>query len=89
MKIIIIKARMTHTEADGYVGGVEFEAEGHASAYEITLQSKKGKDWSYALLFRDASGKEEDIFAVEQLIEEDDELFDRLVKAAKDALYAN
>ncbi|RXZ78310.1 hypothetical protein EBB07_27730 [Paenibacillaceae bacterium] len=77
---------MTHSKEDGYVGQVQFNVEGHRDAYEITLQSKKGKDWSYGLHFLDRSGSEEEIFEVEEQLEEDDELFDLLVDAAKQAL---
>ncbi|MDF2671073.1 MAG: hypothetical protein K0R67_3379 [Paenibacillus sp.] len=86
MQVRILEATMSHSKEDGYVGRVLFEAEGHSKAYEMTLQSKSMKDWSYALNFHLESGKEEEILAVEDRLEEDDELFDRLVDAAKDSL---
>lgn len=84
--IEILQARMEHSKEDGYLGHVEFKVEGHEHPYEITLQSPKGKnDWSYALNFLNESGKEEDIEAVEELLEED-EYFDLLVDTAMKAL---
>ncbi|WP_312029592.1 hypothetical protein [Paenibacillus sedimenti] len=83
--IEIMKANLEHSKEDGYVGHVEFTVEGHAFPYEITLQSKSRKDWSYALNFSKESGKEEDIDAVEDLLEED-EYFDQLVDAALKSL---
>nr|WP_175532270.1 hypothetical protein [Paenibacillus sp. yr247] len=84
--IEILKASMEHSKEEGYIGHVEFRVEGHEHPYEITLQSKRGKDdWSYALHFLQESGKEEDIEAVEELLE-DDEWFDKLVDAAQKTL---
>ncbi|MFD0696982.1 hypothetical protein ACFQZT_23210 [Paenibacillus sp. GCM10027628] len=85
--IEILKANMEHSKEEGYVGHVEFTVEGHSFPYEITLQSKSRRDWSYALNFSKDSGKEEDILAVEDLLEED-EYFDQLVDAALNALKA-
>lgn len=86
MNISIKAAAMTHTTKDGYLGHVTFQVEGHKDAYEITLQSDKGEDWNYALNFAEESGSEEDITAVEQVIEQDDEVFDTLLDAAYDSL---
>ncbi|WP_346010324.1 hypothetical protein [Paenibacillus sp. SYP-B3998] len=83
--IEIIKASMEHSKEDGYVGHVEFTVKGHSFPYEITLHSKRNKDWSYALNFKKESGKEEDILAVEEMLEED-EYFDKLVEAAQNTL---
>ncbi|NOV03014.1 hypothetical protein [Paenibacillus planticolens] len=84
--INILKANMEHSKEDGYLGHVQFGVEGHEHPYEITLQSLRGKnDWSYALNFLSESGKEEDIEAVEELLEED-EWFDLLVNAGLQAL---
>lgn len=82
MKWTIIDAEMEHTKEDGYLGKVVFTLEGHRSQYELTLQSKKGNDWSYSLNFTEQSGIEAEIEAAEQRIEEDDDLFDALVDAA-------
>jgi hypothetical protein len=86
MKIAIQKAEMTHSKEDGFVGNVEFLVDTHREPYEITLHSKNMKEWSYGLHFLNASGSEEEIFAVEELIDENDEYFDQLVDAAKAAL---
>lgn len=84
--ITIIKANMEHSKAEGYLGHVQFSVEGHEHPYEITLQSMRNKDdWSYALNFLSESGKEEDIEAVEELLEED-EWFDLLVNAGLQVL---
>ncbi|MDU0200352.1 MULTISPECIES: hypothetical protein [Paenibacillus] len=82
----ILKANMDYSKAEGYLGHVQFSVEGHEHPYEITLQSLRGKDdWSYALNFLSESGKEEDIEAVEELLEED-EWFDLLVNAGLQVL---
>jgi hypothetical protein len=86
MNITIISATMTQNKEDGYLGHVVFQAEGHKHAYEITLQSDKGKDWNYALNFAEESGSEEEITAVEQVIESDDDMFDMLLDAAAESL---
>lgn len=84
--ISIIKANMEYSKAEGYLGHVQFSVEGHEHPYEITLQSMRNKDdWSYALNFLSESGKEEDIEAVEELLEED-EWFDLLVNAGLQVL---
>lgn len=84
MQITILNAEMTYSKEEGYVGKVQFEAEGHSNQYEIALQSKRGtRDWGYGLFFLHESGKEEQLLALEEQLEEDDELFDQLVEAAK------
>ncbi|MED4599839.1 hypothetical protein P9314_03845 [Paenibacillus validus] len=82
MEVNITEASMTHSKEDGYLGRVVFGVTGQQSAYELTLQSKNARDWSYSLSFTASSGKEEDIYVVESRLEEDDELFDALVDAA-------
>lgn len=86
MKLEITAAEMSYSKEDGYLGKVLFTLEGHRSAYEITLQSNKGREWSYSLIFAKESGIEAEIEAAEALIEEDDDLFDALVEAAKSSL---
>ncbi|MEF3302364.1 hypothetical protein [Paenibacillus sp. GYB003] len=78
----ITGAEMTHSKEDGYSGKVRFTLEGHRSAYEVTLLSKKGTDWDYSLSFAKESGSEQEIETAERRLEEDDELFDALVEAA-------
>jgi hypothetical protein len=86
MKLTILDAKMTYSKEDGYVGHVSFQVENHKTDYEITLVSKRGKDWDYALNFLNESGSEEDILAVEEDLEENDEWFDLLVEAARSKL---
>ncbi|TMV48142.1 hypothetical protein FE783_19520 [Paenibacillus mesophilus] len=83
MKWEIIDAEMVYSKEEGYLGKVRFSLEGQRSRYEITLQSKKGNEWSYSLNFTEESGIEAEIEAAEERLEEDDELFDALVEAAK------
>lgn len=86
MNVAIREASMTKDEVNGYVGKVVFEVEGHEAAYEMALQSDKGHEWSYSLLFAGSSGSEEQIEAVDAEIERNDELYERLIDAAVDAL---
>lgn len=86
MNMTVVHARMEWNEAEGYLGQVQFRMEEHQGTYEVTLQSKKGKEWMYALNFADGSGKEEEIMQLEEWLEEDDELFDALIDAARGAL---
>lgn len=88
MEMTILKAIMSHSKEDGYVGKVEFEVAGHKEPYEIALQSKKGQEWSYGLFFLKQPGSEDEILAVEDWLEEDDDAYDQLVQAALDALPA-
>jgi hypothetical protein len=86
MEVQIVSADMEYSKEDGYLGHVAFEVANHKFAYEITLHSKRGYDWDYSLNFLNESGREEDILVVEEALEEDDELFDKLVEAAKSNL---
>ncbi|MFC6331041.1 hypothetical protein ACFP56_00285 [Paenibacillus septentrionalis] len=86
MNVMINHAKMTKSKEDGYVGAVHFEVEGHQQAYEITLHSKRGSDWGYGLFFLEGSGNEEQLLEVEDEIEENDELFERLIEAGLAAL---
>jgi hypothetical protein len=83
MNVEIVEAKMEHSPEDGYLGHVQFTVEGHKKPYELTLQSKRGKEWSYSLNFSGESGGEEEIFLVEEKLEEDDDFFDLLLEAAK------
>ena len=86
MNITINSATMTFTKEDGYVGMVVFSVEGHSHRYEMALQkSQSAKTWAYGLFFHNGSGKEDEILAVEDELEENDELYDRLVEAAENA----
>lgn len=87
MKVQILNASMNYTEEKGYLGHVHFVVEGHKQPYEITLQSDDGKfDWNYAINFSNEPGSEEEILFVDERLEEDDDLFDRFVDAAKQEL---
>jgi len=82
MDIRIIAAEMKTSPEDGYIGNVRFAVEGHPKDYEMTLYSKKGKDWEYGLHFAEESGSDDLIEAVEAYLEENDEAFDAIVDAA-------
>ncbi|MCA0754160.1 hypothetical protein KP806_03815 [Paenibacillus sp. N4] len=86
MNIRVIDAAMTYSKEDGYVGKVQFGVEGHKNEYEIALHSKKGNEWGYGLFFLHESGKEEELLALEDVLEEDDDLFDFLVETAQEKL---
>ncbi|PZD95978.1 hypothetical protein DNH61_11140 [Paenibacillus sambharensis] len=86
MEIMITHAELTHSEEDGYVGKVHLKVAGHKQDYEVALQSKKGKSWSYGLFFLNESGSEDDIFEVEDFLEENDEAFQAVIDAAKNSL---
>lgn len=86
MNFTIQHAEMNYSKEEGYVGKVDFQVENHKEAYEITLYSKKRKDWMYSLHFLNASGSEEEISSVEEWIEENDDFFDQLVEAAVNTL---
>lgn len=83
MNLKVIEASMTHNEEEGFIGRVLFQLGGQPTDYEITFYSQKGKDWGYSLSFGKESGKEEDIVAIEEMLEQDDDLFDSLLHAAK------
>ncbi|MGF9713626.1 hypothetical protein EXW96_09635 [Paenibacillus sp. JMULE4] len=86
MDIQIVKSDMTYSKEDGYVGHVQFTCEGHQAPYEITFHSKNAKEWMYSLNFAKESGPEQEILSLEEILEEDDELFDRLVNEAQSKL---
>ncbi len=83
MQLTIKQASMTYTKEEGYIGQVAFEVAGHKESYAIVLQSKRGREWGYALSFLEASGPDEQIDALDQFLDEDDEAFDQLIDAAK------
>lgn len=85
MNINIREAKMEELPDGTLVGAVVFEAEGHRSLYELSLRNEKNH-WDYSLHFSNESGSDEEIAAVSDRIDEDDELFDRLLDAALDAL---
>ncbi|WP_159887510.1 hypothetical protein [Paenibacillus puerhi] len=85
----IIESAMEHSKEEGYLGRVIFSWLDKPTQYELTLQSKNSRDWNYSLSFAKESGTEEEIYAVEARLEEDDELFDSLVDAAMEQLQAS
>jgi len=86
ININVLQATMTYSKEDGYVGNVQFGVEGHKNEYEIALHSKRGKEWGYGLFFLHESGKEEELLTLEDLLEEDDQLFDFFIDKAKEKL---
>ncbi|MBW7474938.1 hypothetical protein K0T92_09290 [Paenibacillus oenotherae] len=89
MNLTILQAKLHYSEEDlGYAGFVHFEVEGHKVPYELTLLSKKKRDddWMYSINFLTGHGSEEQINEVEAQLEENDELFDSLIDAAKATL---
>lgn len=90
INITVLDAAMTFTKEDGSVGKVHFGVEGHDSQYEITFhKSRKAKEWGYGLFFLNESGNEDQLLELEDMLEEDDELFDFLVETAKEKLESN
>ncbi|WP_199620997.1 hypothetical protein [Paenibacillus alkalitolerans] len=85
MNITVLNARM-NKDQDGYAGAVEFQVDGHKFPYEMTLFKDKAGEWEYNLLFLNESGSEEDILAVEEYLEENDDAFIRLLDAAEATL---
>lgn len=86
MKLTVQEAIMGKEEDGSYIGKTVFIVEGHKSAYEITFVSKRGKDWDYSLHFAKESGDEEELFRVDERIEQDDDWFDELLDAALNTL---
>jgi len=86
MKIIIKNVMMSRTDEEGFLGKVDFEVEHHKEPYEIVFHSKDGRDWGYSLHFLHDSGPEEEIDALDQYLEENDEAYWMLLDAAREAL---
>jgi hypothetical protein len=86
MAVQVISASLTHDGEKSYTGRVQFQVEGHNQPYEVTLFSKNKRDWDYSLMFANESGSEENMLLVEEMLENDDDLFDSLVDAAMNNL---
>lgn len=84
MRFEIQRAEMSLNEDGNYVGRTIFTLENHKAPYEITFFSKKGKEWEYSLSFAGEPGSEEQFLEADELLENDDELFDDLLDAALD-----
>lgn len=85
MEIKIKSAEMNVSDTDGYVGKVAFTVDQHKQPYAIVFHSKRGKDWGYSLHFLNESGPEEEIDAVDQFLDDDDDAYDSLLHAALQA----
>ncbi|WP_227779441.1 MULTISPECIES: hypothetical protein [Paenibacillus] len=85
VNIEIIRAEMRREDEKSYIGTTVFRAEGEKSIYEVTFMSKNGKDWDYSLHFTEQSGDEEELLRMDELLENDDDVYDKLLDAALDA----
>lgn len=85
MNIEIIRAEMRREDEKSYIGTTVFRAVGEKSIYEVTFMSKNGKDWDYSLHFTEQSGDEEELLRMDELLENDDDVYDKLLDAALDA----
>jgi len=82
MNLVILQSEMRKDEDGSYVGKTIFQVDSHKADYEITFYSKKGREWDYSLHYAKESGAEEELLAVDERIEQDDEWFDSLLDAA-------
>ncbi|RAW13021.1 hypothetical protein DC345_20625 [Paenibacillus taichungensis] len=85
VNIEIIRAEMRREDEKNFVGNTVFRAEGEKSVYEITFMSKNGKDWDYSLHFTEQSGDEDELLRMDELLENDDDMYNQLLDAALDA----
>lgn len=85
VNVVIVSAEMHRGDEMMFVGSTVFRAEGDKSLYEITFMSKNGKDWDYSLHFTEESGDEEELLRMDELLENDDDLYNMLLDAALDA----
>ncbi|WP_440109153.1 hypothetical protein [Paenibacillus sp. QZ-Y1] len=88
MNIEIIRTEMRREGEKSFVGNTVFRVEGEKSVYEITFMSKNGKDWDYSLHFTEQSGDEEELMRMDELLENDDDMYNQLLDAALDAFPA-
>ncbi|MEK4365570.1 hypothetical protein MKX68_24305 [Paenibacillus sp. FSL M8-0212] len=88
VNIEIISAEMRREGEKGYVGNTVYRTEGEKSVYEITFMSKNGKDWDYSLHFTEQSGDEDELLRMDELLENDDDLYNQLLDAALEAFPA-
>jgi len=86
MEIILKNASMSKDAETGYVGKVQIEVKSHKELYEITLHSKRGKEWGYALNFLNRPGPDEEIDQLDEYLDENDEAFEQIVLAARSAI---
>ncbi|KAA8786833.1 hypothetical protein EC604_23675 [Paenibacillus amylolyticus] len=76
---------MRREDEKSFVGSTVFKTDSDKSVYEITFMSKNGKDWDYSLHFTEQSGDEEELLKMDELLENDDDLYNQLLDAALDA----
>lgn len=88
-KATVISATMRQEEDGTFLGQAVFNMEGQKSTFEISFFSKKGKEWDYSLHYAEGERIEEELLAIDELLEEDDDLFDMLLDAARDAMESN
>ncbi|WP_415841437.1 hypothetical protein [Paenibacillus xylanexedens] len=88
VNIEIISTEMRREGEKGYVGNTVYRTEGEKSVYEITFMSKNGKDWDYSLHFTEQSGDEDELLRMDELLENDDDLYNQLLDAALEAFPA-
>ncbi|MNW24035.1 hypothetical protein D3C74_07460 [compost metagenome] len=85
-KATVISATMRKEEDGSFLGQAVFKMEGQKSAFEISFFSKKGKEWDYSLHYAEGERIEEELLAIDELLAEDDDLFDMLLDAARDTM---
>jgi hypothetical protein len=82
MNIHIEHVDMKRNVDDHFVGHAVFTVDDQKAIYEITFFSKRGKEWDYSLNFAKEPGSEEELFRLDQILEENDELYNELLDAA-------
>lgn len=82
MNVQIEQASLAQQADNEFIGNVIFRLEGYVHPYEISFFSKNGRDWDYSLHFTAQSGDEDEYMKLDELLESDDDLFDRLLDAA-------
>ena len=82
MNIHIEHVDMKRNVDGHFVGHAVFTVDDQKAKYEITFFSKRGKEWDYSLNFAKEPGSEEELFRLDQILEENDELYNELLDAA-------
>ncbi len=85
MNIHIEQASMERNEDQRFIGKVILRVDNHKQPYELILDSKNMKSWGYALYFLRESGPEDEIDALDEYLDEHDDVFERIVQEAVDA----
>ena len=84
MSPVIISAEMNRKEDRSYVGRTIFTLDNHKAPYEITFYSTRGTEWDYSLSFAGEPGSEEQFLETDELLENDDDVYNALLDAALD-----